>query len=185
MIMVQLTQAILDALKNNGLDVKEIGFKDLIDGTINLTRPAVNITINTASTQRVTLFTYKYKVIVSLIIVFPYLKGGPEGEARRKAGVYDLIVSISNFIQGQKFGLPLENYITMNGFRNITTATYAKAGYQIYNLDFWTSFNVDATLPEYADQGTISSILADYWVIPTDSTSFTTPSRAEDLIELS
>ena len=184
MILTDLTQAILDALKNQGLDVKEIGFKDLIDGTINLGAPAVNITINTASSQRVTLFTYKYKVVVSLIIVFPWRKGGPVGEAQRKAGVYDLLVSIANFIQGQKFGLPLENYITMQGFRNITSEKYAKAGYQLYVSDFWTSFNVDAQQPEYADQGTISAILADYWITPPDSTSCIPPSRAEDLIDL-
>jgi hypothetical protein len=184
MILTDLTQSILDALKNQGLDVREIAFKDLVDGTINLTKPAVNITINTGSSQRVTLFTYKYKVIVSLIVVFPCNKGGPTGEAQRKAGTYDLLVSIANFIQGQKFGLPLENYITMNGFKNITSEKYAKAGYQLYLTEFWTAFNVDAQQPEYADQGTISAILADYWITPPDSTSCIPPPRAEDLIEL-
>lgn len=185
-IMTLLTEAILDALKAKGLDVQEINFKDLLDGTINIRKPAVNITINTGGAQRVNLAgTYKYMIIVSLIVVFNTAKGGPIGEAQRKQGIYDLIVSVARFLNGQKFGLPLENYLVIKGFRNITTKAYATAGYQLYNMDFSTSFLVDAEDGNYADEGTVESILTKYWICPPDSTNFDTPDRAADLVVLS
>lgn len=179
--MSDLHAAILDSLKNNGLDVREIGAKDLIDGTINLTRPAVNITINQGNFSKVTLYTYKCRAYVSLIVVINRLRGGPTGEFQRKEAVYNLIESICNFITLQNFGLPLENPMIPDGFRNITTAVFAKAGYQLYELKFWTSWTVD--MQDKDDLGTIQSILAKYWLVPNDDPA-TDPDRAEDKIDL-
>lgn len=181
-IMAQLVDAILKGLKDNGIEVQDIGAKDLIDGTINLANPAVNITINSAESSQVTMFTWKWVFILSMIIVFPYRKAGPKGEFVRKEKVYQLIEAISAFVQGQKFGLPLSNYLELKRFKNITTAAYAKAGYQIYNVDFQSAFNVEAVQADLADEGTLSKIVADYWICPPDSTSFTPPPRAEDII---
>ena len=169
-MIMELTEKILDALKNNGLDVREIGFKDLIDKTINLTRPAVNITVNAARSQKVTLNTYKWMCTVSLNLVFSNLKGGYLGEAKRKEGIYKLIEAISNYLSLQKFGLELENPLIMDRFRNITTYDLAKAGYQLYELAFWCSFNVTYEDPRDKDEGELRSIYAKYFLEP-DSTS--------------
>lgn len=178
-MLIELTEAILDSLKANGLDVREIGFKDLIDRQLNLTRPAVNISINQARAEQVTLTTYKYRLTVSLVIIFGHLMGGARGEGKRKEGIYKLIESISDFLTLQNFGLALENPMIPMGFRNITTYDVAKAGYQIYELQFWASYNV--TKQDTDDLGTLNSILAMYWLKPHDNV-LTDSTRASDYI---
>jgi len=170
-MMIELTEKIFAALKDNGLDVREIGFKDLIDKTINLTRPAVNITINQARAQKVTAgSTYKWICFVTLSIVFQNLQGGYLGEGKRKEGIYKLIEAISDYLTLQDFGLALENPLIMDSFRNITTYDLAKAGYQLYELKFWCSYNVTYEDPQDKDMGQLRSILAEYW-FPPDSTT--------------
>ena len=179
-MMSELHAALVDAFKTNGLDVREIGFKDLIDKTINLDRPAVNITINEGRGAKVTLNTYKWVITVTLNIVFAHLKGGSVGEARRKEGVYKLIEAITQYVLCQKFGLELENPLFPMRFRNITSADLARAGFQVYALDFWGSFNTTYADPEDKDIGHLNSILNQYWLMPGDSTSM--PTRAEDIL---
>ena len=125
-IMSDLQEAILTRLKDRGLDTNEIAYKDLIDGTINITRPAVNITFNDASVKKVTLTTYKFVTTISLILVVNWLRGGAQGEGQRKAKIYDLIEATSDYLVIQDFGLPLENPLFPMGFRNITTADLLK-----------------------------------------------------------
>ena len=179
-MMSELHAALVTALKDNGLDVREIGFKDLIDKTINLDRPAVNITINEAKAQKVTLNTYKWVITVTFNIIFGNLKGGFKGEALRKEGVYKLIEAITQYVMVQKFGLELENPLLPLRLRNITSYEWARAGFQVYSLDFWGSFNETYQDPQDADLGHLNSILNQYWLMPGDSTSMTP--RAEDII---
>lgn len=181
-MLSEIVQGILDKLKAEGLDVREIGFKDLVDRTINLTRPAVNCTINIGSWQKVTLYTYKCIADVSLIIIFQHLKGGPQGEALRKEGVYKIIEGITQALFLQRLGLDLENPLFPKSFRNITTMEYAKAGYQLYELKMWCSFNT--TYSDKDDLGTLTSILAQYYLQPRDYTGMqgVTGPEASDLI---
>lgn len=179
-MMIELTEKILEALKENGLVVNEIGFKDLIDKTINLDRPAVNITINQGHAEKVTINTYKWIINVTLNIVFSHLMGGPVGEARRKEGIYKLIEAISDYLTLNKFGLELENPLILDRFRNITSYGLAKAGYQLYELVFWCSFNVKYVPEADKDQGALQSILSQYW-FPPDSTTI----QGSNLIDVS
>lgn len=183
-MMSELHAALIDNFKANGLDCREIGFKDLIDKTINLDRPAVNITINEAKAQKVTLNTYKWVITVTINIIFGHLKGGSLGEARRKEGVYKLIEAITQYVMIQKFGLELENPLFPSRFRNITSYDLARAGFQIYALDFWGSFNTTYADPEDKDMGHLNSILNQYWLMPSDSTAFAdgTNARGSDLL---
>jgi len=178
-MMTEVTQAILDRLKDRGLDVREIAFKDLIDGTINLTRPAVNITMNQASVKRVAVNTYKYVTIVSLILVVNHLKGGAIGDGQRKSKIYELIEGISNYLTLQDFGLALENPMIPMGFNNITTTTLAKVGYSLYELKFWCSWNVDK---EELDSPIIESLLINYWLEPELTNA--EPPQASDVVDL-
>ena len=179
MVMSDLHAAIVDALSAQGVDVREIGAKDLLDGTISLTRPAINITINSATYTKVTLYTYKCKCVISLILVINRLKGGPSGEAQRKSAVYQLIESVSSFLTLQRLVPELENPLIPQGFRNITTPTFAKAGYQLYQLDFWASWPVEIDHSDGPDLGMLQKIIANYWVVPGHDPS-TDPVDAQD-----
>lgn len=181
MVMSDLSEAILTRLKDRGFDVNEISFLDLIDGRINLTRPAANITFNNSTVQKVTVNTYKFKVAISLLLVVNWLKGGSQGDAQRKAKVYDLIESASAYLTLQDFELPLENPLYPTGFRNITTAKLAKAGYQLYTLDFWCAWN--STKEEmYKDSLTLESILAQYTLVP--GVTGAEPPQGSDIINV-
>lgn len=180
-VMSDLHAAIIDSLKAQGLDVREIGAKDLIDGTINLTRPAVNISLNEASFSKVTLYTYKCKCVVSLILVVNRLRGGPTGEAQRKKAVYDLIESVSSYLTLQRLVPELENPLIPLSFRNITTGTFAKAGYQLYELRFWAAWDVEMGKADGDDLGTLQAIIAKYWLTPDHPT--TGPQDAEDDVD--
>jgi hypothetical protein len=180
-MMIELTQKILDALKSQGLDTREIGFKDLIDGQLNLTRPAVNITINSATHKQVTMFTYKSVIVVTMILIIQNLRGGAQGEGQRKEAVYKLIESIEKYLTLQRWDLPLENPLIPQGTRNITSPQWAKAGYQLYELRFWTSYNIDWQSTE-GDYGTLQQILAKYWLEPNDTVDVS-DLRGSDLIK--
>jgi hypothetical protein len=181
-MIAELTKAISDKLKHDGLDTREIAFKDLIDKTINLTKPAVNVTVNTSTFEKVTIYTYKARMTVSLILIFQQLKGGIEGEYLRKEGIYKIIEAVVLSLALEKLGLDLENPLIPEGFRNITSYEYARAGIQLYELRFWCSmiFSKD---PDY-DEGTLSSILAKYYMEPRGYTGMQgiTGPEAMDLI---
>jgi len=173
-MMAELQKEILDHLKSQGLDVREIGFKDLITqkpGALNLTRPCVNISINQAIAKKVTLTTYKWICTVSLTIIFQHLQGGFLGDAKRKEGIYKLIEAISDYLTLRDFGLDLENPLMMDSFRNITSWELASAGYQLYELKFRCSYNIKYEELQDRDEGVITSIYSKYFLEPPDSTS--------------
>jgi hypothetical protein len=163
-MLAELTSAILEKLSLEGLDTSEISFKDLIDKTINLTRPAVNIVVNQAGYEKCSMQSWKAKVVVSLIVVFQNLQGGRLGEQRRKEGIYKLIESIVNILLLERLDLRLENPLMPSGVRNITSADYARAGVQMYELTFTCSYLVSKVIEE--DMGTIKSIMAQYFLEP-------------------
>jgi len=184
-MMAEIVRAIVDKLKKDGLDVKEYGFKDLIDRRINLQRPAVNVVINTAGHQKVTQYTYKTKANVSLIVLFQMLNQTPTGDALRREGVYKIIEGIEQSLLLQKLGLPLENGFYPEGFRNITTSALAAAMYQLYELRFWCAYNTTYN-DDPTDDGTLTSILAQYYLQPRDYTGMqgVTGPEASDYIGL-
>ena len=180
-MMADLATNIKDKLKSSGLDVKEIAYKDLIDKTINLTRPAVNIAINESRAEKVSMFSFKYKLTVSLALVVQSLKAGASGEAVRKEKIYDLIEAITDSLLLQRLDLDLENPLMPMGFRNITSYELARAGFQMYQLQFWCSYLHTRTTESYdGEYGPLKEILAKYWIKPNDA--YTDPDRAENAI---
>ena len=164
-MIYELTTGIRDYLKLGGLDVNEISFKDMIDGTMNLQRPAINVIVNSSTAEKVTINCWKYRMTVSLLLIIQNLKGSVLGDEARKKAIYQLIETISDSLTLQNFSLELENPLIPMGFRNITTQTYAKAGYQLYQLQFWCSYNVAKSDPD-ADASAISEIVASYFIMP-------------------
>jgi hypothetical protein len=170
-MMIELTQAIHKQLKDYGLDVREFGYKDLIDKSINLVVPAVNVTINRATAEKTTMTAYKWVLYVSLLIVYKNVSGGWVGEATRKEGAYELIENVTKILLLNKFGLDLQNPLIPDGFRNITDKALEMAGYQLYEVNFWCSYNTTFEEIQDRDEGIITSIYSKYFLEPPDSTS--------------
>jgi hypothetical protein len=177
----EIRSGIEDFLKDQGLDVREFGSKDLKDKTLNADKPAVNVIINRASGQKVTgSFTktrYKYVLTVSLITVFQWVMSSSEGEARRREGVEKIIEAIGDSLVGQDFGLQLENPLLPLGFQNITTTEWAKAAYMVFEQNFWCSYVIEKLDP---DAPLITKVLAEYFIKPQDANA--QPPQAEDQI---
>jgi len=181
-----IQESINQRLKDAGVDVEEINYKDLIAGTLNLRRPAVNVTINTASFEKIAQnYAYKAKLIVSLLIVFSHKRGGPTGEALRKEGTYNIIEALVNALMLEDFGY-LENPLIPQSFRNITTKEYAMAGYQLYQMNFWCSY-IFTKIPGDTDYGTLQALLAQYYLEPRGYTGMAgvTGPEMSDLIDVS
>ena len=119
--------------------------------------------------------------MISLIVVINNVKGVPTGEFARKKAVYDLLEAISEFLTLQRLLPELENPLIPDSFRNITTAMFAKAGYQLYEMRFWSSWDVDMANPDGQDLGTLKTIVANYWLEPEHDPDVD-PSDAEDII---
>ena len=181
-MIFEVTSSILDRLQKSGLDVRQVDFKDLIDKKINLTRPAVNITVNTGVFEKVTLTTYKNWLEVSLIVVFQHLKD----EAHRKEGIYNILDAISASLVVQRpYGL-MENVLIPVSFRNITSQEYSVAGVQLYQLNFKTSvtYTFDNRLD---DQGSLKSLILNYYLEPRNYTGIQNipgPEASDDITGL-
>ena len=184
-MIAEVVAGILEKLKAAGLDVREVGFKDLIDGTINLTRPAVNLSVNLGDFQKVTMATWKLKMNISMIVIFQHLRAGSIGEALRKEGIYKILEAIIQALLLQKLDLELQNPLFPLSFRNVTTAKYAGAGYQLYQMNFWCSTNFTRT-DEAEDWGNLTSILAEYYLQPRDYTGMqgVTGPEAYDILDM-
>jgi hypothetical protein len=164
-MITEVTTSILDLLEADGLDVRQVDFKDLIDRKLNLTRPAVNISINMGDAEQVTLTTYKMWLQVSLIVVFQHLKD----EAHRKEGVFAILDAMNASLVCQRpFGM-MENILIPVSFRNVTTSEYSQAGCQLYELKYKTS--VTYTYNDRLDDfGTLKGLLLKYYLQPRDYT---------------
>jgi hypothetical protein len=166
MLLSELTKRISDTLKQKGLEVKQIGFNDLINGVLNVTTPAVNVTIKEAESKLLNNVTYNWKVIVSLILVVQYPKEDRTGDFERMEKIFALIESMQKFLMLQDFGLELQNRMIPQKFKNITTREFAKAGYRVFYLEFWMSYNTTYESPEDYSTGPLTEIDLSYWTEP-------------------
>lgn len=167
----QLVDAIVADLRQSGLEVKEFDYKDLItEDTLARARPSVSVVVGESSIAKVTLNSYKYKIIVSLLVTINHPRQVASGERVKKQAVYELLEAIADEVQLKKFNLDLENPLIPLGFRNITPYALYKVGYQVYQIRFWTSFCVKMIPEADVDRGKLTAILAQY-TFPPDSTT--------------
>ena len=179
----EIVEAITKQLKDDGLEIREVGFKDLVDGTINLTRPAVNVIVKSGDFQKVTMTSYKCRADVSVFVVFQDVRGGTQGDSRRRDGVHRILEAVVQSLMLSDLGLDfLENPLFPVSFRNVTNEKYAQAGFQIYECVFWCSFIFTKT--DRDDLGYLNSLLVKYYLEPRDYTGMigVTGPEAEDLI---
>lgn len=164
-----IIEGALTKLKEAGLDIMEFNYKDLIDKTINLNRPAINAIINQSSIKPIARSTYapvfKHDIRLSLLLLIHYIGSTAEKTGKRKSLIYDLIESIHHELTNEDFGLGLENPLFPSGWRNITTFELAEAQYQLYQIDFNCSFVIE---PDSKDTviGDLRTILAQYSLEP-------------------
>jgi len=171
-MIAELIDKIESKLIQSGLQVKEINFKDLVtEKTQTIGKPSVSIVCDQSTARKLAMNTYNYRIIVSLILTTHKLPTMvPRAEKTKKQQVYELIEAIIDTIQLQKFGLDLENGLIPMGFRYITPYPLYEKGYQVYQIQFWSSFNVKHVPAADEDKGTLLSILAQY-EFPPDSTT--------------
>ena len=182
-MMAEVVEAVLNKFKADGLDVRQVGFKDLVDGTLNLTRPAVNATVQTASFEMVTQKTYRAACNLNLFVVFQTLRGGTEGDARRKSGTYEIVEAIIQSLVLQDLGLDLQLPLHPVSFRNVTTPEYAKAGIAVYEIVMAFAYNF--TWEDKSDDwGMLNSMVTKYYLQPRDYTGMygQTGPEAENII---
>lgn len=181
-----IIDGIIAKLKTAGLDVDEFAYKDLIDGSKNIRRPAVNVTCNNSGMKKIAASMnqpiYKHELKISVILVVQYIGSTIEKEGIRKTKIYDLIEAINTELTNESFGLALENPLFPAGWRNITTLEMAIAQYQLYQIDFTCSFIIE---PEDKDTviGQLNYILSRYWIEP-DRDIETDDPDASDKFEL-
>jgi hypothetical protein len=183
-ILAELTKRIGDSLTEQGLEVKNIGYKDLIDGQFNATVPAVNVVINGGEAKLLNNVTYNWRAVVSLLLVVSYAQSETVGDFKRKEGMYKLIEAISDYLILHDFGLSLTNRMIPKKFKNITKPEWAKAGYQVYNLEFWISYNTVYESPEDISTGPLNEILVKNFLEPDAGIPPTGDPINEDLINL-
>ena len=166
-MIAALAEAITSKLKADGLDIREIGYRDLVDGTtINLTKPAVNVVVQSATYQQVTMTTYKARCDVSVYVVIQNMKPGIPGDAQRREAVYAILEGVTQSLMIQKFVDEVEDMegpLFPESFRAVTSPEYARAGFQMYELRFWCTMAFTQADPA-GDLGPFLSILANYYL---------------------
>ena len=185
-MITSIIEGIITKLKASGLDVEEFAYKDLIDKTHNLRRPAINIIVNRSSVRKITTsFNYpkfKHELVVSLLLVVHFVGSTVEKDGIRKNKIYDLIEAIHPLLTNEDFDLGLENPLFPLGWRNITTFELAEAQRQLYQIDFSCSFVIEPTDKD-TYIGELNNILTKYWVVPGHDME-TDPEDASDNLEL-
>ena len=166
-MITDLSLKILDRLNAAGIQTNQIDFKEIVDRQVGaLERPAVNISVNQSSFQKVTLTKYKAALTISLLLLIQDVGG----ERERRFKIYDLIEAIIGSLILQDFGLNLQDPIRPLAFNNVTDKMFSDAGYAIYQIDFYSSFIFEKEKAAEDDYGPLRTIVSDYF-LPGDGIS--------------
>lgn len=159
----QVCRKILERLNAAGVETKQISFQEMQDRNVGaLSRPVVNISINSATFNKITLTTYKCILGLILYLMISDLRG----EEQRRFQILNLIEAIVNALFLRKLGLELQNPLMPLSFANVTDEKYASAGYQLYELRFSCSFNYtkETVWDDVEDLGLLETIVTNYFL---------------------
>lgn len=172
----EISNRILFQLREAGLKADSIQFNQLVDMKVgSLSKPAINISINTGNFQKVTLTTYKKICVVSIFIIVSDLRG----EEKRRFAIYELLIGIAKILHLNKLDLPLQDPLKPVSYANVTDDRFMSAGLIVYELTMSCSYNIDFEAEE--DLGELESIYNYYFLQdPTDDGV----SDIEGLVEL-
>lgn len=160
-----ICRAILDKLNTAGIDVRQIELRDLVNRTLSLRGPSVNVAADAGALTPLTMTTYKVTLDVSLIIVLKHLGG----EEKARLETQDILDALIQAFTLTDLGLELQDPLVPSSFRNITDKEYADAGFQMYQLVLRCAYNVTKESTE-EDWGILTSILTKYYLQPRGDT---------------
>ncbi|HUU89245.1 MAG TPA: hypothetical protein VMX17_16035 [Candidatus Glassbacteria bacterium] len=155
-MLAEISEKILEFLEDAGIETRQIDYKEIVDRQVgSLQRPAVNISINTGTFEKVTLVSRKLNLVVSLFLIIQNLSS----EKNRRFDAYRLIETISTALFLVNLDLELQDLLKPAGFSNVTDNTFAGAGYQLFKIDFTCSYIVTK---EEEDLGALRSLVNSY-----------------------
>lgn len=158
----KVCRAVLNELNASGVETKQLSFQQMRDRKIGaLSRPAINISINSATFKKITLTTYKCVTGLTLYLMVSNLSLRYEEQGRFI--ILRLLEAIIDALFLKKLGLELQDPLLPLGFNNVTDEDYAGRGYQLYELKFSTSFNFEKD-PDVSDEGLLRTIVTQYFL---------------------
>lgn len=165
--MSEISNEILFKMKQGGLQTKKIDFHKIVSEQIGaMSKPHVNISIDSGSFKYQKGTTWKASIIVSLFVLVQNLSS----EGARRNAASELLIDITNVLIDENLGLELQNPLRPMNFINQTPDNFADAGYIIYKLDFSCSFLFEKTHEDSQDSGPFKSIMNYYYTQdPVDS----------------
>jgi hypothetical protein len=134
MTIAQIEDAIVQRLKDKGLQVRDI---DVQKGVEGIPQPAVYVATEQGKFERVSNSTLKQTLNIFLYIVFKHLRS----EKERRRGIYPILEGIIGILTLQDMGLQISP-LTPRGFKNITDDDTQAAGLVAYQIEFETAYNI-------------------------------------------
>ncbi len=169
MTIAQIEDAIIQRLKDKGLQVRDIDVQKGIEG---IPQPAVYVATEEGRFEKIGQITFKQSLSIVLYIVFKHLKS----EKERRRGIYPIIEGIIGILMLQDMGLAIEP-LKPRSFKNITDEDSDRAGLMAYQIEFETSYNIARMEDEVATD--LLKIGLNYYLKPGDDVS-----DASDLVTL-
>jgi hypothetical protein len=165
-MITEISMKILDRLNSAGIQTKQIDFREMVGRQVGaLDRPAVNIAVNQSTFTKVTMNKYKAALTISLFLMVQDVAG----EKERRFKVYDLIDAIISTLILQDLGLNLQDHLRPLSFNNVTDKNFSDAGYSIYQINFFASYNFKKESPDVDGAVALRTIVSDYFLQdPTD-----------------
>lgn len=134
MTIAEIEDAIIDRLKDKGLQVKDI---DIQKGGEGIPSPAVYIATEEGRFEKITQSVFKQAMTISLYIIFKHLKS----EKDRRRGIYPILEGIVGILMLQDMGLSIQP-LKPKAFKNITDIDIQNAGMMAFQIDFETSYDI-------------------------------------------
>jgi hypothetical protein len=137
------------------------GMVDVQKGFQGLIKPAVYISTEAATFEKVTQVTFRQTVTVYVDIVFSHLMD----ERERRKGVYLIMEGVVQLLLLQDLGLDIKPLIPKS-WRNATSEELRKKGLIAFTLELGTSYTISKLDEEATDD--LLSIGLNYYLKPGD-----------------
>ena len=156
-----IVDKIAEKLKTGGLEISSVDFSELVNRTTGaISKPVANISINSGKFKKITLTTFQNEITISIYLMVQELRG--EGMCRQV--VSELIDGIVQLLLMDDLDGTLQEKLSPSTFTNVTDQKYSDAGYLIYKIDFYCSYNITATGKDEDNRGMLKGIFNKYYL---------------------
>ena len=156
-MLVELEQAILDKLNAAGINTKIFDYRTDPDPR-KQNVPIVFCSIEAAEFTPADDDKFFQEVSIFLRVLFKAIRG----EAVRRTGIYPVLEGVVQALQLQKLGLAIQA-IEPREFANVTDEEDARRGDIVYEIQFWTRYEVDKADAD-PETATLLEIAIDYFL---------------------